>query len=173
MLGRPNAFIRYALHTESMLFLLLVYRFMKIKVKSYEESERDIRCIRDSVFGQEQKIPRQLDWDGTDRHCIHVVATDSKGVTVGVGRIAPDGKIGRLAVLKDWRRRGVGAKMLEVLVKYARKQGIENVCLHAQVHALAFYEKSGFEQDGDEFIEAGIRHITMMRCTRATPDCDI
>jgi len=145
---------------------------MKIKVMSYVESERDIHYIRDSVFGQEQEVPRELDWDGNDRHCNHVVATDNEGNAIGVGRIAPDGKIGRLAVLKQWRSRGVGAKMLEALVDSARSRGLEKVYLHAQVQAVPFYENSGFEKDGDVFIEAGIWHVNMMRHTRSNPECD-
>jgi predicted GNAT family N-acyltransferase len=143
---------------------------MKIKMVSYTESERDIRHIRDTVFGQEQKIPRELDWDGNDRDCLHVVATDNEGNTIGTGRIQPDGKIGRLAVLKQWRSRGVGARMLEALVESARCRGLEKVYLHAQAHAVPYYEKSGFEKEGDEFIEVGIRHVNMMRHTQATPE---
>ena len=133
---------------------------------SYAESERDIHCIRDSVFGREQNIPRELDWDGSDQRCIHVVATDNKGNAIGVGRIQSDGKIGRLAVLKQWRKRGVGAKILEALIDTARSQGLEKVYLHAQTHTVTFYEKSGFEKDGEEFVEAGIQHINMIRSTR-------
>ena len=79
---------------------------MHTKVTSFGESESDIRSIRDTVFGEEQKVPRELDWDGNDPSCIHVVATDSEGAAIGTGRMQPDGRIGRLAVLKQWRRRG-------------------------------------------------------------------
>ena len=143
---------------------------MKIKVVSYAVSERDFRHIRDTVPGHEQQIPRELDWDGNDRDCLHVVATDKEGTTIGTGRIQADGKIGRLAVLKHWRSRGVGARMLEALVESARSRGLEKVYLHAQAHAVPYYEKSGFEKEGDEFIEVGIRHVNMMRRTQATPE---
>ena len=138
---------------------------MKIQVISYAESESDIRYIRDTVFGEEQKIPRELDWDGNDRYSIHVVATDGEDNPIGTGRIRPDGRIGRLAVLKQWRCQGVGAGMLEVLIESVRTSGLQKVYLHAQVEAITFYEKHGFEKDGEEFIEAGIRHIRMMRYT--------
>jgi predicted GNAT family N-acyltransferase len=138
---------------------------MNIKVTSFEESGEDIRCVRDVVFGMEQKVRRELDWDGNDPHCAHVVAVDNGGNPIGTGRMQPDGRIGRLAVLKQWRNRGIGSGMLEALVETARRNGLEKVYLHAQVHAVPFYEKNGFDRDGDEFMEAGIRHMNMTRNT--------
>ena len=136
---------------------------MNIAITSFEESEGGIRSVRDSVFGQEQKVSSVLDWDGTDPGCIHVVATDDRGKPIGTGRIQPDGKIGRMAVLMDWRGQGVGRKMLETLLESARSQGHAQVHLHAQVHAVPFYERNGFHKVGTEFMEAGIRHINMTR----------
>ena len=143
---------------------------MNLKLTSYEESEGKIRSIRDTVFGQEQKVPREINWDGNDPDCIHIVALDKDDKPIGTGRIQADGKIGRLAVLKDWRNRGFGGKMLETLVESACSQGLKQVHLHAQVHAILFYEKRGFEKDGEEFMEAGIRHINMTRSTKSIPE---
>ncbi len=140
-------------------------RSVKIEITSFKKSEANIRSVRDTVFGQEQKVARELDWDGIDPHCIHVVATDDNGNPIGTGRMQPDGKIGRMAVLEYWRGRGVGRKMLEALVESARSHGIAQVHLHAQVHAVPFYERSGFQRAGTEFMEAGIRHINMTRMT--------
>jgi ribosomal protein S18 acetylase RimI-like enzyme len=72
------------------------------------------------------------------------VALDKDGNPIGTGRIQPDGKIGRLAVLKYWRNRGVDGKMVEALVESARSKGLTEVNLHAQVYAVLFYEKRGF-----------------------------
>lgn len=136
---------------------------MDIRVTTFEEAETDIRTVRDIVFGGEQKVAPKLDWDGKDPGCIHVVAANGGGGPVGTGRIQPDGKIGRLAVLKQWRSCGVGGGMLEMLIESARRQGLGKVYLHAQVHALAFYEKKGFVKTGDCFIEADILHVRMDR----------
>lgn len=136
---------------------------MDIRVTSFEESERDIRSVRDAVFGEEQGVNRELDWDGGDPGCIHVVATESGGNAIGTGRMRPDGRIGRLAVLRGWRGRGVGAGMIEALVVSARRLGLARVYLHAQTHAIPFYERLGFEKDGPEFIEAGIPHVNMIK----------
>lgn len=134
---------------------------MHMKITSYEKSEESIRFLRDTVFGQEQKVPRVLDWDGLDSRCIHIVATDSRGNPVGTGRMDPGGKIGRLAVLGHCRGRGIGAGMIRELVESARRIGLEKVQLHAQRHAVSFYERLGFEKNGEEFLEAGIPHVRM------------
>ena len=138
---------------------------MNIKVTSFEESEADIRFVRDTVFGDEQNVPRELDWDGKDRDCVHVVAADNGGQPVGTGRMQPDGTIGRLSVLQQWRGRGVGMAMLGALIESASSRGLEEVHLHAQVHAIPFYERNGFQRDGPRFVEAGIEHVNMTRNT--------
>jgi predicted GNAT family N-acyltransferase len=142
---------------------------MNIKIASYGESERQIRAVRDAVFGREQKVPREIDWDGNDPRCVQVVATDDGGLPIGAGRMQPDGRIGRLAVLKRRRGQGVGRKMLEALIESARRQGFHQVHVHAQVQAIPFYEKSGFRKVGAEFLEAGIRHVHMTRSIRPAP----
>ena len=139
---------------------------MNIRITTFEASEREIRFVRDTVFGGEQDVPRELDWDIHDPDCVHAVATDESDNPIGTGRVLPDGRIGRLAVLKPWRGRGIGGEMLEALVQSARRRGLDEVYLHAQVHAMPFYEKSRFKQDGDEFVEAGIKHVNMTRETR-------
>jgi predicted GNAT family N-acyltransferase len=136
---------------------------MHIKVTSFQESEYEIRFIRDTVFGVEQGVVRELDWDGNDPLCIHVVAFDNAENPIGTGRVQPDGKIGRLAALKNWRQRGIGSQMLEALVEAARTQGLAQVHLHAQVHAVNFYEKRRFTPVGEEFMEVGIPHVNMIR----------
>ena len=144
--------------------------FMNIRITSFEKSERDIRIVRDTVFGQEQQVPRELDWDGKDPDCIHAVATDDADHPIGTGRIQGDGRIGRLAVLAAWRGRGVGRRMLEQLVESARARALEQVYLHAQIHTVLFYKKGGFEADGGEFTEASIRHIRMTKNTQPMPE---
>ena len=73
----------------------------------------------------------------------------------------PDGHIGRMAVLKPWRGRGVGSALLSELIAMARERGFAETRLHAQTHALAFYRKHGYTPLGDEFMEAGIPHYEM------------
>jgi predicted GNAT family N-acyltransferase len=139
---------------------------VNIRINSFGESEEEIRFVRDTVFGEEQMVRRELDSDGMDTQCIHVVATDNRSNPIGAGRMQPDGKIGRLAVLKKWRGRGIGGRLLEALIESAQNLDLDKVHLHAQLQAVPFYHKCGFDKDGQEFLEAGIRHINMIRNTK-------
>jgi len=98
-----------------------------------------------------------------DPLCVHVLALDADGTPIGTGRLTPDGKIGRMAVTKDWRNTGVGAALLQFLVESARQRGLPSCRLNAQSHALGFYRKHGFKAHGEEFLEAGIPHRHMQR----------
>ena len=143
---------------------------MNIDVTSFEPAADHIRTVRNAVFGDEQGVARDLDWDGADPRCTHVLAVDACGRPVGTGRVQADGRIGRLAVLAPWRGRGVGSRMLAVLVQAARERGVRTVYLHAQLPAVAFYERNGFERAGAEFTEAGIQHVNMTRATQSRTD---
>lgn len=122
-----------------------------------------LRGIRTEVFIMEQRVPEADEWDEQDPVCLHALALDREGMAIGTGRMAADGKIGRMAVLKEWRGKGVGGSILEFLVAAARSRGLQECRLHAQSHALAFYEHHGFEAVGEEFAEAGIPHRHMRR----------
>lgn len=122
-----------------------------------------LRAVRVAVFVVEQNIPEELEWDEHDAVSAHALAEDRDGVPIGCGRLLPDGHIGRLAVLSDWRGQGVGAALLLHLVELARTQGHARVLLNAQAHAMPFYARYGFAPSGAPFIEAGIPHQEMAR----------
>ena len=121
-----------------------------------------VRTVRQAVFVVEQKVPPELEWDGNDAQCMHVLA-EVDGVPVGTGRLLPDGHIGRMAVLRPWRGQGVGSAMLAMLLELAQARGHTQAILHSQSHALDFYMRAGFRVTGDEFIEAGIPHRRMLK----------
>jgi predicted GNAT family N-acyltransferase len=137
-----------------------------IVIAPWTEIADQSRRVRESVFVVEQNIPVELEWDGIDPECMHALATDDRGVAIGTGRLLPDGHIGRMAVLAEWRSRGVGRAILEALVEEARRRGFAEAMLNAQSYASGFYAKSGFEVVGDEFTEAGIPHVAMARTLR-------
>jgi predicted GNAT family N-acyltransferase len=124
-----------------------------------------LKAIRMTVFVEEQGVPEALEWDGLDAGARHVVAVASGGKPIGTGRLLPDAHIGRMAVLKEWRGRGVGGALLDTLLVLANRAGYGTVQLHAQTHALEFYRKRGFIAQGGEFMEAGIPHFLMTRAT--------
>jgi len=120
-----------------------------------------LRAIRRAVFVQEQGVPEELEWDELDEHCRHVLALGPGEVVIGTGRLTPDARIGRMAVAREWRGLGVGSAILTALLQEAQNAGCVIVSLHAQVHALPFYEKHGFSAQGLEFLEADIPHRVM------------
>ena len=92
-----------------------------------------------------------------------MLATTPDGTLVGTGRLLRDGRIGRMAVLRPWRGKGAGGALLAELLKMAQAAGLNDLVLHAQTHAMGFYEKHGFVAEGEEFMEAGIPHFAMFR----------
>jgi predicted GNAT family N-acyltransferase len=125
-------------------------------------TDRDaLRQIRQTVFVDEQRVPVRMEWDGADPDAEHVLAEDDRGRPVGTARLLPDGHIGRMAVLPQWRRLGVGTAMLARLLDLARARRLVRVMLNAQTSAVAFYERQGFTAEGGEFMDAGIPHRRM------------
>lgn len=127
----------------------------------WNANERALRAIRTKVFVEEQTVPEALEWDDFDGSASHVMAVAADGTPIGTGRLLRDGHIGRMAVLEEWRGRGVGSALLELLLVIARRLGFDEVRLHAQTHAIGFYARRGFKVEGEEFMEAGIPHVVM------------
>jgi predicted GNAT family N-acyltransferase len=136
---------------------------VRVALVDWAEAEKAIRAIRQAVFIYEQAVPEELEWDGLDPLCAHVLAWNEIGEAVGTARIQAEGTIGRMAVLKDWRGRGVGFALLRTLLDLAARQGLSQVTLAAQTHAIGFYERAGFYAIGEPFLDAGIPHRLMVR----------
>ncbi len=134
-----------------------------IRLVDWTEAQSELTVVRRAVFIVEQAIPEDLELDEFDGVSQHALAVDSLGSPVGCGRLLPDGHIGRLAVLSAWRGHGVGSMLLERLVELARERGHARAVLNAQTHALPFYVRHGFAAVGEEYLEAGIPHLTMAR----------
>ena len=117
--------------------------FIEINEVSYFESKKFIHRVRNKVFIVEQKVPVELEFDEKDPVSSHVVAF-IKQASIATGRIASDGKIGRMAVLKEFRRKGVGTKILEKLISatayinFPPENRIKKFYLSSQCHAIPF-----------------------------------
>jgi predicted GNAT family N-acyltransferase len=121
-------------------------------------------AIRLRVFVREQGVPEEIEWDDDDRRAIHFLALVS-GKAVGTARLVMrrgGAKIGRMAVLKSYRRKGIGKKLLKRSIETANRQGAQHIYLHAQVPVIGFYETRGFRCVGPVFKEAGISHRKMI-----------
>jgi len=135
----------------------------RIRRADWQGDEPAIRRVRQKVFIDEQGVRPDEEWDGLDARCLHVLAIDGQGAAIGTARLTEDGKVGRMAVLGPWRKKGVGAALLEALIAVARDRGIRRLSADAQVRALGFYEEHGFVAEGPEFLDARIPHRRMYR----------
>ncbi|MFE7601783.1 GNAT family N-acetyltransferase [Streptomyces sp. NPDC057494] len=133
-------------------------------------------AVRREVFVEEQGVPQDLEYDPYDATAVHVLAVRADGVPLGTGRLlhgadalgrtggdASVGSLGRLAVAKAARGLGIGAALVRGIEDVARERGLSAVDLHAQTHALGFYERLGYEAYGPEFPDAGMPHRAMRR----------
>jgi len=134
----------------------------EVEIANWPVDENDLKVIRTTVFIEEQKVPVELEWDGLDPDCIHFIVRSSSQA-IATARLKPDGQIGRMAVLKRYRGLGIGGKLLNKILNYAKKSGIKHVFLHAQVRVIGFYQQFGFVAEGEEFIDAGIPHRAMYK----------
>ena len=104
-----------------------------------------------------------MEWDGLDGSAMHALAFDSSDKAIGYARLLPTKQLGRMAVLSEYRRMGVGRELLQALEDVALARHDDHLFLHAQIQALPFYEKQGYQCQGEPFEEAGIAHLMMIK----------
>ncbi len=126
----------------------------------WAEAQSLAKPIRTSVFINEQHVPEAEEWDDDDATALHIIVIKNSEV-IATARLTQQGKIGRMAVLKDHRKQGIGSMMLTELIKVAKQRELKEIKLWSQTHAQDFYKKHGFIAQGDEFLDAGIPHIEM------------
>jgi predicted GNAT family N-acyltransferase len=135
---------------------------VSIRPADWSIDQEILKALRQEVFIREQSVPADMEWDEFDPQSRHILAM-ADGVPIGTGRLLPDGHIGRMAVLREWRGQGTGSALLTGLMDIARSLGMQRVLLNAQVQALPFYLRHGFRAEGEEFLDAGIPHRRMWR----------
>ncbi len=162
-------------------------RDFSIRIVDYAATADALHVVRDAVFVREQRVPAALERDSADPDCLHVLARDAEGQAIGTARLVPpflavngcagsdsqaddlalhaaaSARIGRMAVLREWRNRGVGEALLAALTALARERGWRELSLHAQAAAVPFYARLGYLPVGPRFKEAGIEHQSMRR----------
>ena len=141
---------------------------MEGKVWTVRQAQWSTDCdglleVRGAVFVVEQGVDVSVERDGRDGECLHVIAEDSAGLPIGAGRISSEGKVGRIAVLGGWRGQGVGKAIMNELLRQAEREGMRHTYLHSQSSAAGFYLQFGYRAEEDEFLEAGIPHLKMVR----------
>lgn len=132
----------------------------------------EVAALRTRVFVVEQGVPPEIEQDALDATAVHALSRDEAGRVVATGRLVErDGRavIGRMATDRRARGHGHGAAVLAELHRQASLRGFAEVELHAQVTARGFYAGCGYTAVGEEYAEAGIAHVTMVRRLSAAP----
>ena len=139
-----------------------------IKSGVWSELKLDAEKIRRQVFIQEQSILEQDEWDALDAVSLHFVVYDRHlendlkiNQAIATARLLENNSIGRVAVLKSYRSKGVGRLIMQQIIEHARTEKRQFLKLSSQVHAIAFYESFGFQVKGEEYLDCGIPHIDM------------
>ena len=139
---------------------------IRVELLSWEHAQPVASPIRFAAFFEPDARPG-VEVDDKDPQSLHAIAYDDAGKAIGTGRLLPDGQIGQLAVVKEWRRLGVGAALLEALIAEAGKRGYAVVTITAPLQAAEFYREQGFSADGKVFKEAGILQQRMRKTLNA------
>jgi|SRR5690625_453023 len=136
---------------------------MKIITVTTKEQFDEAFSIREIVFIHEQNVPPELEKDEFDQTAIHFIGyINKKPIATGRVRFVDDyGKLERIAVLKEYRGKSYGTQIIEQMELKIRQKKYKKALLHAQTHAIDFYERLGYHVVSDEFMDAGISHVAM------------
>lgn len=135
---------------------------VKYIIADWEKHKTELRALRHEVFVKGQNVPEEREKDEADCKYTHILAI-ADDQPVGTARLTTDGHIGRVAVLKEYRKFGIGREMIHRIEEIAFELGHEQVYLNSQCHAVPFYEKMNYIPFGITFIDAGIEHKQMKK----------
>ena len=134
---------------------------LKIHYANWAEIEQDARQIRTAVFIEEQNIVAEDEWDESDSVALHFIFYD-ENQPIATARLLENNSIGRVAVLEQYRGKGIGRLLMEKIIEQAKLEKRPFLKLSAQVHAIIFYQNLGFTVQGDPYLDCGIPHNDML-----------
>jgi predicted GNAT family N-acyltransferase len=138
---------------------------MNVVLATNEQQLKDAYSVRLKVFVEEQQVPPEEEIDQYEKIATHFVVYD--GTTpIGAGRLRQlddFGKVERICIDKEYRAKGIGKLLMDAVEKEARQQGMHSYKLNAQLQAVPFYQKLGYKVCSEEFLDAGIPHVTMKK----------
>lgn len=124
---------------------------ISFKITANDRELKEAFGVRKKVFVEEQGISEDLEFDNRDREALHVIVADAERV-ISTARVifltAHQAKLERMAVLRPFRRRGIGSRIISFLNEELKNRQVEQVVLHAQYAVVAFYKSCGFEELG-------------------------
>jgi predicted GNAT family N-acyltransferase len=136
-----------------------------IEIADWATLQTPAAHVRTQVFVHEQGVPAHEEWDVDDSTAIHAVLFHTNGQALGTSRLLQPqpnvAKVGRMAVLREWRGQGCGQRLLQAMMAIARDRGDREVVLSAQRSAEGLYAKHGFVSVGLPYDEVGIEHVAM------------
>ena len=127
---------------------------------TWQDAQHELSQVRTEVFIKEQQVAPDFEWDNLDQNAVHLLARYNN-MAIGCLRIIDYKKIGRMAVLKCWRGKGVGKALLTAAIKVCTAQGSQQINLSAQTHAIGFYSNAGFKIISKEYTDVNIAHVDM------------
>ncbi len=144
---------------------------IEVKLVETEEEMEAAMGVRFRVFVAEQQVPaeEELDeFDATATHAIVIAIDQGQNQVVATGRVVygnedTAARIGRMAVDVEWRRKGIGGRLLKFLEDEATTQGVDTYVLNAQEYVKGFYAAHGYVQQGEPFLEVDIPHVVMRK----------
>ncbi|AXN40230.1 GNAT family N-acetyltransferase [Peribacillus butanolivorans] len=139
---------------------------MFVKIAENTQEREYAYMIRKKVFVDEQNVPIEEEIDHYEEDSTHFVLYNEQEQPVGAGRfrvIDGVGKVQRICVLSTTRKNGAGAMIMSAIEEFAEQNKIPQLKLDAQLHAIPFYSKLGYQIVSDEFMDAGIPHKTMKK----------
>jgi|TARA_B110000967_G_C18481246_1_gene362225 predicted GNAT family N-acyltransferase len=141
---------------------------LKFQLSDWDDVKNILIPIRKSIFIEEQLVSAELEWDDWDNKAKHIIIIFNN-VPIGCARLIFIDKIMRLermAIIKSKRYRGFGTNLLFEIIRIAKNEKIDRICISAQIQAMFFYQKIGFISEGGIYNDAGIKHIKMTLFTR-------
>ena len=127
---------------------------------TWQAAENELRAVRTPVFIEEQFVTPEFEWDDIDASAVHLLAI-YENQPIACLRIIHYQKIGRMAMIKQWRGVGLGAALLRKAISICKERGSKSIYLSAQMHAIHFYQKAGFKQMSEEYCDVDIPHVDM------------
>lgn len=139
---------------------------MTFRVESvdWKQDKHRLSKLRERVFVYEWRIPKEYEFDQHDYDSEHVLVLDEDDLEVATGRLTPQGEIGRIAVIPEFRGPEIYETLFHALLHIAKMKNLKDVSMQCALDGVQYYEKQGFKAIGAVYMDAGTPR-QRMACT--------